>query len=64
MGATPGPMRNACALGVEEVYGPVNVVPSGLTPKPAAVPETWLPCPKQSSGLGSGWGTLLGSFAL
>src|SRR5882672_6462983 len=56
-GATPGPMRNA-VLGVAPLYGPVNVDPVARTPKPAAVPATWLPCPLQSSGFGSGLGVL------
>jgi len=32
--------------------------------KPVAVPEVWLPWPLQSSGLGSGTGTLPDRFAL
>ena len=46
-----------------ELYGPTYVVPAPVTPKPAAVPATWLPWPLQSSGLGSGTGTLAASFA-
>ena len=40
------------------------MLPSLRTPKPAAVPEVCVPWPLQSSGLGSGCGTELGSLAL
>ncbi len=51
----PGPTRRL-ANGVLESYGPVKVWPSASMPKPAAVPATWLPCPPQSNGFGSGLG--------
>ena len=41
------------AIATDSLSGPVNVV----SPNPAVVPPTWLPCPLQSSGLGSGCGT-------
>src|SRR5262245_60820203 len=53
-GATPGPTSQECELTVVLLYGPLNVWPSAVTPKPAAVPETCDPCPLQSSGLASG----------
>src|SRR5689334_13195676 len=57
-GATPGPTTNVAGLlSVAASYGPLYMAPSAVTPEPAAVPATWEPCPSQSSGLGSGWGT-------
>jgi hypothetical protein len=44
------------AIGVAASYAPVYVVPSALTPLPAAVPATCVPCPLQSIGFGSGFG--------
>src|SRR5438552_12389367 len=55
-GATPGPMRKR-TFGVLALYGPRKVLPLSFSPKPAAVPATWLPWPLQSSGFGSGCGT-------
>src|SRR5437868_3564159 len=57
-GATPGPIVNDCSSVVGS-YGPWKVAPVDNTPKPAIVPATWLPCPLQSSGFGSGCGTSL-----
>src|SRR5687768_63904 len=41
-GATPGPMRREL-LCVVEPYGPANVAPASVTPKPAAEPATCEP---------------------
>src|SRR6266540_661055 len=59
-GATPGPIL-IVVNGAVVSNGPVYVVPSALTPYPAAVPETCEPWPPpsadgQSSGFGSGCG--------
>ena len=62
-GATPGPMFHVCDEIVAALYGPVKVEPSDRTPSPAAVPATWDPCPKQSSGSGSGCGMSFGEPA-
>src|SRR5262249_38820949 len=56
LGPTPGPTSQLCELIVEPLYGPVYLLPSASTPKPTAVPATWVPWPKQSSGFGSGCG--------
>jgi hypothetical protein len=57
LGATPGPTFQERDDTVSALYGPVNVLPSDVTPKPAAVPATCVPWPLQSSGFGSGCGT-------
>ena len=63
-GATPGPTFHECDEIVDELYGPVNVVPSLSTPNPASVPAVCVPWLLQSSGFGSGTGTEFGLFAL
>src|SRR5215210_1309450 len=59
-GAMPGATVKFVRSNADAVYGPLKgVAPndSFLTPAPAAMPATCVPCPLQSSGSSSGTGT-------